>query len=237
MELKEELESIYNKNKTISTFLTSSDDYIEHIVGHQPQYIILEESYEFVSSFFLVIQILKKSANLQSKIYILSDSVDPKLEDQIRDLGNERVKIISLEKLSSLVASSHVIDPFSDPEKNSKIIYISENKFMHFVIKDALKDHKVTLIECLSPLDGIQKAELFQPDLIITDNEFLNTTGFDICSEVQKNPEISHIPVVIYSSNSDQEFIEKAFEVGAKSYIVKKFHHENLAHKILRALK
>lgn len=235
--LKSKLENTYNTNKEISSFLTSSDDYIEHIIGHQPHYVILEESYEFVSSFFLIIQILKKSTHLGMEIYVLSDSADPKLQEQINNLNNKHVQIISENQLQSMISKRQGGDSHSKADKNSKILYISENKFMHFVIKDALKDHRVTLIEALNFNEGIQKAELFQPDLIITDLELSDINGFDLCEKIHNNPEVKHIPVVIYSSNSDEACIQKAFDVGAKSYIIKKFHHDNLASKILRNLK
>lgn len=117
------------------------------------------------------------------------------------------------------------------------VLYISDNKFMHIILKDTLKAHKIEVIDVYSGLEALQTLSELTPDLILSDIDMPGMTGFELCRTLNESPKYSNIPFVIYSSSESEGDIEKAYALGAKGYIIKKYHKEALARKIIHFLK
>lgn len=48
-------------------------------------------------------------------------------------------------------------------------------------------------------------------------------SGFDLLEEIRKEPEIKEFPVVMYSTSSNQDNIDKSKSIGANYYVVKPY--------------
>ena len=48
-------------------------------------------------------------------------------------------------------------------------------------------------------------------------------SGFDLLEEIRKEPEIKEFPVVMYSTSSNQDNIDKSRALGANYYVVKPY--------------
>jgi CheY-like chemotaxis protein len=59
------------------------------------------------------------------------------------------------------------------------------------------------------------------PQLIFLDLKLPLKTGFEVLEWIRKQPELSHVVVVILSSSGEQRDVTKAFELGAQGYLVK----------------
>lgn len=117
------------------------------------------------------------------------------------------------------------------------VLYVSDNKFMHIIIKDTLKPHNINVVDVYSGLEALQTLSTIKPDLILSDIDMPGMTGIELCRTIKESKDYKHIPVVIYSGSENDEDIEKAFSVGAKGYIIKKYHKEVLAEKIIHYIR
>jgi CheY-like chemotaxis protein len=59
------------------------------------------------------------------------------------------------------------------------------------------------------------------PDIILSDLNMPGKNGYEILDEVNANPMLSHIPVVITSTSSTPSIIQKCLSKGAADYMVK----------------
>lgn len=59
------------------------------------------------------------------------------------------------------------------------------------------------------------------PDLIFLDLNMPVMNGIQFLQELKSNPRVRHIPVVIYSTASDQQTIRQAIETGAFQFFTK----------------
>lgn len=59
------------------------------------------------------------------------------------------------------------------------------------------------------------------PRLIITDLKMPRMGGFDLLAWMRARPEFTFIPAVVLTSSSNQADIARAFELGAKGYMIK----------------
>src|SRR5690606_435624 len=72
--------------------------------------------------------------------------------------------------------------------------------------------------------DGIDKANKYVPDLIISDVMMPIKSGIDLCAELKSTNTTSHIPIILLTARGNSEGINEGYEKGADSYITKPFN-------------
>ncbi len=70
------------------------------------------------------------------------------------------------------------------------------------------------------------------PDLILLDIMMPGMSGYEVCTRLKSEPELSDIPVLFISSLSEFGDKVSAFAVGAVDYITKPFHQEEVLARI-----
>lgn len=83
---------------------------------------------------------------------------------------------------------------------------------------------KVKGFEIIQVADGMQALEILpsEPvDLIITDLNMPNVDGFELIKTIRSNEEYRELPIIILSSLSSNEEIEKGIQCGANAYLLK----------------
>ena len=87
--------------------------------------------------------------------------------------------------------------------------------------------------------DGLKAYQMLSAnpnyDIIFSDVEMPNMTGFELLARVKNNPTLSKIPFVLCTTLSKPEHIEKGRSLGATSYIVKPMQKETLERALRNA--
>ncbi|MHA4846134.1 hybrid sensor histidine kinase/response regulator transcription factor [Flavitalea antarctica] len=76
--------------------------------------------------------------------------------------------------------------------------------------------------------EGLKKAGLILPDLILSDVMMPVMTGIQMLDKLKKDPSTSHIPVVLLSAKFSEESQIEGLQYGADFYIGKPFNNELL---------
>jgi CheY-like chemotaxis protein len=71
--------------------------------------------------------------------------------------------------------------------------------------------------------EGLAAAREHRPDLILMDVEMPGLNGIEACRRLTADPELSHIPVVIITGDSDPERWQQARAAGAALLLPKPF--------------
>lgn len=66
-----------------------------------------------------------------------------------------------------------------------------------------------------------------QPKVIFLDLKMPKVNGLEVLKEIRTQPETSNIPVVIFTSLQEKQDIQKSYEFGVNSYIVKPVNFED----------
>jgi len=108
-----------------------------------------------------------------------------------------------------------------------KTIIIDDERLARNELKKLLQLHPdIEIIEEAANVDeGVEKIELYNPELIFLDIQMPGKTGFELLSEVEKSPK------VIFTTAYD-EYAIKAFEVNALDYLLKPIEPKRLADAI-----
>jgi len=61
--------------------------------------------------------------------------------------------------------------------------------------------------------------------------------GYEVCEKLKNNPNTADIPVMFITAKTDEDSIEKAYDVGGIDYITKPFKLKELLARVKRELK
>jgi CheY-like chemotaxis protein/AraC-like DNA-binding protein/nitrogen-specific signal transduction histidine kinase len=76
--------------------------------------------------------------------------------------------------------------------------------------------------------DALEQANIYLPDLVITDWMMPGMSGVNLCRALRQNPKTNHIPIVILTSKSSQESQIEGMQSGADDFISKPFNADIL---------
>lgn len=82
----------------------------------------------------------------------------------------------------------------------------------------------------------LEKPAVTFPDVIFLDINMPKKDGMQSLNEIRKNARIGHIPVVMYSTSANPDFINKAHKLGANYYFVKPADYKTLKQRIAAVL-
>ena len=89
-----------------------------------------------------------------------------------------------------------------------------------FVIQQLSQQPHMRVIECASDgLEGVQKAEELQPDLILLDISLPKLNGIDVARKARKL--VPKAKILFLSSNADPDVVRAAFCAGGGGYVLK----------------
>lgn len=74
------------------------------------------------------------------------------------------------------------------------------------------------------------------PTLVLLDLKMPQTSGFDVLQWIRERPELSNVVVVVMSGSKNDADIERAYGLGANSYLVKPTRFEEMV-RMMETLK
>ena len=109
-----------------------------------------------------------------------------------------------------------------DPEKTT-ILYVDDNiELLKNISHYLLETYNV--IVAPNGKIGIEMANQYQPDVIISDIIMPEVDGFELCRDLKNNLNTSHIPIILLTARGDAESQFKGLEIGADYYFPKPFN-------------
>lgn len=108
-------------------------------------------------------------------------------------------------------------------EEQKKNIFLVDDDFLFLNAgKNIIQDkYNVTTMSSADKIFPMLKK--IKPDLILLDVEMPGISGYEAIKQMQANPEISEIPVILLTGKNDPEDDHKGLSLGAVDYITKPF--------------
>jgi len=90
------------------------------------------------------------------------------------------------------------------------------------------------ILEAKDGLDAFAKLEAsgFEVDLVLTDWNMPGLDGVSLIKKIREHPRGGSLPVIVISSEFEQDKIGQAFKAGASAYVTKPFRTEVLRQRI-----
>ena len=118
-----------------------------------------------------------------------------------------------------------------------KVLVVEDDEELITLIENLLK---ICNYESRVAWSGEQALSLvrssFRPDLILLDIGLQGVDGFYVLECLKKDPKTRSIPVLVCSSYTKKEMIQKARALGAADYVTKPFEVSDLTQRIKKIL-
>jgi len=110
----------------------------------------------------------------------------------------------------------------------SKILVIEDDINIRTNIKEFLEENDFQVETACNGSNGITKAIKLKPDLIISDIMMPDGDGYEVITQLGKNPETALIPFIFLTSKTQISEIREGMLFGADDYITKPFDFNDL---------
>jgi signal transduction histidine kinase/ActR/RegA family two-component response regulator len=120
---------------------------------------------------------------------------------------------------------------FVKPQRTKLIEVIEDDPHITAVIKALLEEEGFAVIPAPTGIDALRIAKQHKPDLITLDIYLPDMNGFDLLSELHRDPQTQPIPVIVLSILLDKE---KGLSLGAADYLEKPVDAEKLLDVVKR---
>lgn len=108
------------------------------------------------------------------------------------------------------------------------ILVIDDEQEILDVVRELLERHDYRVLTAASGREGLELLRKEKVHLILLDIMMPKMSGFEVLSELKRNPETASIPVVMLTARMEAGMIVEAKQLGAVDYIVKPFRPNDL---------
>lgn len=120
-------------------------------------------------------------------------------------------------------------------EKNITLLIAEDNAQFRTFMKDLLMTD-FHILTAANGKEGLEKAQKYNPDLIISDVMMPEMDGYAFCRAIKNDVKCSHIPFILLTARNSSESRSGAYDAGADSFITKPFDIEVLTSRIRQLL-
>jgi two-component system chemotaxis response regulator CheY len=117
---------------------------------------------------------------------------------------------------------------------NKTILTVDDSRTMREMLMLALSDAGYQVIQAEDGVHGLEVLEGAEPDAIVTDINMPRMDGFGFIEGVRAHPKHRAIPILVLTTESDDQKKDRARRAGATGWIVKPFNPVKLVDAIRR---
>ncbi|HAI73808.1 MAG TPA: response regulator [Candidatus Moranbacteria bacterium] len=120
----------------------------------------------------------------------------------------------------------------------TKILIIEDEPTLHKALEEFLTEEKFTVLSAFDGEEGVKMAKEKNPDLILLDIVLPKKDGYEVLDILKAGEKTKKIPVILLTNLESAENVQKAFDKGATTYLVKSnYKLEEIVKKVKETLK
>ncbi len=112
------------------------------------------------------------------------------------------------------------------------VLVVDDDPTQRLLARDALEAQGFAVEEAEDGPDGIAKAYVVKPDLIVLDVMMPGLDGFTVCDELRRHVATKNIPILLVTGLNDLNSMQRGFDLGATDFITKPVSWETLAMRV-----
>ncbi len=117
-----------------------------------------------------------------------------------------------------------------------KILIIDDETDQVQYLSEQLAGLGCTILSAGAGPEGLAKARLEAPDLVLLDVQIPGMAGFDLMAQLKTEPATREIPVIIVTSCDDLDCVVEGIQLGAEDYLTRPFEPVILHARITSSL-
>ena len=180
-------------------------------------------------------------------VIVLTARAEVATEAECRALGavGYLTKPVDLERMASIVASATErtarlrgapTTPHAPLTSGHRILLADDDPFVADAVRAALGDDELDLTHCYDGQTALRHAELERFSLVVLDGQMSPGDGFQVLEALRSQAGYRRTPILMLTSRTAVEDVERAFALGADDYVEKPFEPRELRARITRLL-
>ena len=118
----------------------------------------------------------------------------------------------------------------------ARILIVDDSPTEMYKLTAMLEKHGHQVLKAENGADGVALARQEKPDAVLMDIVMPGLNGFQATRQLTKDPETSHIPVIIVTTKDQETDKVWGMRQGAKGYLTKPFTEAELSEAITGTL-
>jgi len=117
-----------------------------------------------------------------------------------------------------------------------KILVIDDTEFMTKLISNILTDAGFDVVIAKDGFEGLEKVKTEKPDLVILYIVMPGINGFEVCKILREDARYNLMPIIMLTSQENEDDKLTGLELGADDYIIKPFNSRELVNRVRNTL-
>lgn len=118
-----------------------------------------------------------------------------------------------------------------------RILIIEDEKSLSEVLEYNLTREGYQVFTAVDGREGLDKARILQPDLVVLDIMLPSLDGLQICSELRSSSQTQDIRILLLTAKEEEVDEVVGFSMGADDYVIKPYRLRPLLHRIKALLR
>lgn len=223
-------QAVKDDNREIERAL-SGKEAIAKAISLAPDLMIIEMNLPDVNGIDVIEQIRSFTSDMQS-IVAMKDIpvitlVDKNIDNKIKKRANVLGGVIFVTKPINSTSFQQLVNKtlenqYQITDKVKILLVVDPEPRVRTYIKNLIgADMNIQVVTAENGLGALEMIEFNRPDIIMTELSLPDIDGFELLTSLQEVA--SDIPIIIVSSDSKAESIQRAKDLGAKKFITKPF--------------
>ncbi|MDP3661000.1 PleD family two-component system response regulator [Phenylobacterium sp.] len=117
-------------------------------------------------------------------------------------------------------------------QDTTRILYVDDDPILREFAQVHLTTEHASVVVAEDGFAGLAALEAATPDVMLLDLEMPRMDGFEVLGRMRAEPRHAHIPVIVVTGRDDVSAIDRAYEAGATSFVVKPMNWRLLSYQI-----
>ncbi len=118
-----------------------------------------------------------------------------------------------------------------------KILIVEDEDIIIDLLEKKLVQEGYEVLTAHNGEEGLKMVKEIKPDIVLLDIVMPKKSGYEVMEEMNKDPELKKIPIIIISNSGQPVELDKAKELGAKDWLIKtEFDPNEVAEKVKKQI-
>lgn len=113
-----------------------------------------------------------------------------------------------------------------------KLLVIDDDPFILTLVKKTFSSLGFEVLTANDGFEGIDAIKKHKPALILLDIMMPILDGLEVLKRVKESPEVSRIPIIMFTAVAENKMVVESSKLGADDYIIKPFQSSVLITKV-----
>lgn len=134
-----------------------------------------------------------------------------------------------------MITRSGSTESFQKKSTGRTILLADDHRALRLLFSRKLAAAGHDVLQAGSGEEAVRLARAHRPDLVVLDVNMPDGNGYDVCEELRKTERFTTVPIILYSGEDTDEFIERGRAAGADMCIRKTSKSTDLLARIEEA--